>query len=116
MRRSTAGWHLCVQWLDDSTSWQSLKDLKESYPLQVAEYAVAQGIDTEPAFNWWVPFVLGKRERIIKLVKRRQARYLKRSFKFGIEVPSTVKEAYEIDKRNGNILWADAIKKEMANV
>jgi hypothetical protein len=63
-----------------------------------------------------VPFVLGKRERIIKLVKRRQARYLKRSFKFGIEVPSTVKEAYEIDKRNGNTLWADAIKKEMANV
>jgi hypothetical protein len=82
----------------------------------VAEYAVAQGIDTEPAFNWWVPFVLKKRERIIKLVKRRQARYLKRSFKFGIEVPSTVKEAYEIDKRNGNTLWADAIKKEMANV
>jgi len=116
MRRSTAGWHLCVQWLDGSTSWQSLKDLKESYPLQVAEYAVAQGIDTEPAFNWWVPFVLKKRERIIKLVKRRQARYLKRSFKFGIEVPSTVKEAYEIDKRNGNTLWADAIKKEMANV
>ena len=49
-------------------------------------------------------------------MKRRQARYLKRSFKFGIEVPSTVKEAYEIDKRNGNTLWADAIKKEMANV
>jgi hypothetical protein len=30
MRRSTVGWHLCVQWLDGSTSWQSLRDLKES--------------------------------------------------------------------------------------
>jgi hypothetical protein len=44
MRCSTVGWHLCVQWLDGSTSWQTLKDLKESYPLKVAEYAVTQGI------------------------------------------------------------------------
>ena len=28
MQQSTAGWHLCVQLLDGSTSWQSLKDLK----------------------------------------------------------------------------------------
>ena len=27
LRRSTPGWHLCVQWKDGSTSWQSLKDL-----------------------------------------------------------------------------------------
>jgi len=30
MRRNTVGWHLCVQWFDGSTSWQSLKDLKET--------------------------------------------------------------------------------------
>ena len=113
MRRSTVGWHLCVQWLDGSTSWQSLRDLKESYPLQVAEYAVTQGIDSEPAFNWWVPFVLKKRERIIKAVKGREAKYLKRCVKFGIEVPRTVREALELDRKNGNTLWADAIKKEM---
>ena len=58
MRRSTIGWNLCVQWLDGSTSWQSLKDLEESYPLKVAEYAVMQGIENKPAFNWWVAFVL----------------------------------------------------------
>jgi hypothetical protein len=113
MRRSTVGWHLCVQWLDGSTSWQTLKDLKESYPLEVAEYAVTQGIENEPAFNWWVTFVLKKRERIIKAVKGRTAKYLKKCFKFGIEVPRTVKEAYELDRKNGNTLWADAIRKEM---
>ena len=30
-------------------------------------------------------------------------------------MPKSVKEAYEIDRDNGNTLWADAIKKEMAN-
>ena len=27
-RRSTAGWHLCFQWKDGSTSWCKLSDLK----------------------------------------------------------------------------------------
>jgi hypothetical protein len=31
-----------------------LKDLKESNPVEVAEYAVANKIDDEPAFAWWV--------------------------------------------------------------
>jgi hypothetical protein len=51
LRWSTVEWHLCIQWKDGSTSWQPLKDLKEAYPLAVAEYAVSQGIDNEPAFN-----------------------------------------------------------------
>ena len=75
-----------------------------------------QGIDNKPAFNWWVNFVLKKRERIIKLVKGRQAKYLKKCFKFGIEVPTSVQQALEFDKKNGNTLWADAIKREMDNV
>jgi hypothetical protein len=115
LRRSTVGWHLCVQ-KDGSTSWQSLKDLKEAYPVAVAEYAVAQGIDDEPAFNWWVRAVLHKRKHIIALVKKRSTRFLKKTHKFGIEVPRSVAEAYALDKRNGNTLWADSIAKEMQNV
>ena len=87
LRRSTVGWHLCVQWKDGSTSWQSLKDLKEAYPVAVAEYAIAQGIEDEPAFNWWVHHLLRKREHIIALVKKRSTRFLKKTHKFGIEVP-----------------------------
>ena len=116
LRQSTVGWHLCVQWKDGSTSWQSLKDLKEAYPVAVAEYAVAQGIDDEPAFNWWVHHVLRKREHIIALVKKRSTRFLKKTHKFGIEVPRSVAEAYALDKKNGNTLWADSIIKEMKNI
>jgi len=38
-----------VKWKDESTSWETLADLKESFPIQVAEYAVCQSIDNEPA-------------------------------------------------------------------
>ena len=114
--KSTIGWQLCCQWRDGSTSWQDLSLLKESHPIQTAEFAVAQGIDAEPAFNWWVPHTLKKRAAIIKLARSRNARYLKKTHKFGIELPKSVVHALELDRQNGNTLWADAIAKEMKDV
>jgi hypothetical protein len=113
---STVGWQLCCQWKDGSTSWESLADLKESHPIETAEYAVTKGLGHEPAFNWWVSHVLKKRDQIISLVRRKTIRYLKRTHKFGIEIPKTVKKALALDRKNGNTLWVDAIAKEMREV
>ncbi len=115
-RRNTIGWELCCQWKDGSTSWECLADLKESHPLETAEFAVTAGIDHEPAFNWWVPHTLKKRDRIISMVKWLPVRYLKRTHKFGIEVPKTVAEARALDHKNGNNFWMDAIAREMCEV
>jgi hypothetical protein len=41
---------------------------------------------------------------------------LKRTHKFGIEVPKTTKEALEVDKKNGNTFCADAIAKETKDI
>ena len=106
-------WKLCVEFKDGSTSWIRLAEMKESFPVETAEYAVAVGIEDEPAFCWWVPHVLKTRDRIMPTVK---SRYHKRTHKFGIEVPTTVARALEIDTENGNTLWTDAIAKEMTNV
>jgi hypothetical protein len=65
---------------------------------------VTQGIDHKPAFNWSGSFLL---------FTKRTPCYLKRTHKFGIEVPKTVKEALAPDRKNGNTLWADAIAIEM---
>jgi hypothetical protein len=116
MKHSTIGWQVCCQWKNGSTSWKNLADLKDSHPLETAEYAVTQGIDHEPAFNWWVPHVLKKRDQIISLVRKWTTCYLKRTHKLGIEVSKTVKEALALDRKNGNTLWVDAIAKEMKDV
>ena len=73
-------------------------------------------IDTEPAFSYWVTHTLKKRDSIISLVKKRETRYLKKTHKFGIDMPKTVKEAAELDAKNGDTKWMDEISKEMANV
>jgi hypothetical protein len=49
-------------------------------------------------------------------MQKQNPRNLKRTHKFGIEVPRTVKEALELDKKNGDTFWADAIAKEMKDI
>ena len=112
-RETTVGWELLVQWKDQSTTWVSLKDMKEAYPVQSAEYAAQARIAEEPAFAWWAPHTLRKRNRILAKVK---SKYWIRTHKFGIKIPKSVQEAREFDAENGNTYWWDSIMKEMRNV
>jgi hypothetical protein len=113
LRKSTKGWKLLVAWKDGSEQWIPLSVMKESNPIEVAEFAIAKGIADESAFCWWVPYTLRKRDRIISAVKARVKRV---THKYGVEIPRTVEEAYKLDEKNGNTLWRDAINKEMANL
>ena len=112
-RMTTRGWKLLVEWKDGNSSWVSLNDMKDSYPLETAEYSVMNKISTEPAFAWWVPHVLRKRSRIINKVK---SKYWKRTHKYGIRLPHSVEEALRIDEETGTDFWRMAIEKEMKNV
>ena len=113
IRKTTIGWQLLVRWHDGSEHWVPLSILKECNPVEVAEYAQARGIETEPAFAWWVPYTLRKRDVIVAAVT---ARPRKITHKYGIEIPRSVRHAHELDKANGNDYWARALKKEMSNV
>ena len=112
-KMTTKGWEICVQWKDGSTSWIALKDIKNSYPIEVARYAISNKIDDEPAFAWWVPYTLRKVQAIVSKLK---SKYWQRTHKYGIKIPKSAKEAYTIDKENGNTYWADAIKTEMIKI
>ena len=112
-RITTQGWRLLVEWKDGTTSWVPLTDLKESYPIQTAEYAVNNKLDDEPAL-WWVDATLRKRHRIIKKVK--SAKYWKRTHNYGIRLPHSVEEALMIDAETGTDFWRKSIEKEMGNV
>ena len=111
--RTLKGWHVLARWKGGMMEWVELKDMKDSYPVEMAEFAVAYQIQEEPVFAWWVPYTMKKRNRIISKIKSKD---WQKTHKYGVHMPKSVKEAYEIDKGNGNTLWDDAIKKEMANV
>jgi hypothetical protein len=117
MRQTTVGWSFLVQWSDGTRQWIDLKLLKESNPVQVGEYVISRGIQDEPAFAWWVPYTMRKRDVIVAAIK---SRLKKTSHKYGIEMPmpaktteDAVRNAKELDRKNGNTFWMDALSKEM---
>ena len=91
----------------------SLKALKESNPIEVAEYAQANLINKSPAFWWWAPHILRKRDTIVSKIK---SKYWRTTNKFGIRLPKTAAEALQIDKETGTDFWRKAIEKELKKV
>ena len=112
-KKTTTGWDLEIEWKDGSSSWISLKEMKNSNPVEVEQYAIDNRIDHEPAFDWWAQDIIKKKKRLIKMS---QSHRLRTGYKFGLRVPNSVEEALEIDRERGDTLWQDAINKEMTNV
>ena len=113
LRQTTIGRKLLIQWKDGSKDWTPFKILKESNPAEVAEFVVTRGISYEPKFSWWVPFFLKKRDRIIDTAN---SRLIKKTHKFGIEVPMSIQHTKLLDAKNGFTLRQDAIAKDMYQV
>ena len=113
LRKTTAGWWLLVRWKDENETWMKLSDMKESYPIETADYAISRGIDNEPAFDWWVVPTLKRRKAIVAALKTRmrQTRH-----KYGIEIPTSIEHAKELDQNDGSDFWMKALAKEMYNV
>ena len=113
MRKSTVGWNLLIAWKYGSKQWIFLLDMKESNLIEVAKFSTAHGISDEPAFVWWVPHTLQKRDKNNSAVKS----WVKQTTqKYGEDVPLSVEESYSLDTKNGNTLWRDALNKEISNL
>ena len=110
-----------MQWLD-------IKYLKTLYPLQLAEYTVANNINEKPAFNWWFKDTLCTRYRISSRIKRHSVyedaagqgeakkKYWRTSHKFGIKQLKIVEDTLDIDRKMGTDFQGKAIMKEIKNV
>ena len=113
LRKTTKGWYLLLLWKNGKEQYVPLKLLKESNPVEAAEYARANNLVDDPAFAYGAPYVLRKRDRILLVVN---ARIKQATHKYGVEVPTSVEHAKRIDASNANTFWTDAINKEMRQV
>jgi hypothetical protein len=100
---STKAWRICVMWNNNSTSWHPLADIKNSFPVQLAQYAISNKLDQDTAFRWWIKPTLKHKESFLKAVK---SKYSSRTHKFGIRVPTSVEEALAINKETNTTFLA----------
>jgi len=70
--------------------------MKESYPVEVAEYITSRKLETEPTFIWWLKKTLKKRNHAINKVK---SHHFLKTHKYSIEVPTSIDHALRLDKK-----------------
>ena len=87
--------------------------MKESHPVEMAEFVMARGISDKPAFCWWVPYPLKKKDPIISAINTIVRKVTR---KHGIEILTGVEHTKELDRHNDNTMWMDTLAKEMYNV
>ena len=62
-----------------------MSDLKESLPIQLAEYTLNKNLADKAAFRWWVHKVIQRAKRDLKAVKSNK--YWLRTHKYSVELP-----------------------------
>ena len=87
--------------------------MKESCPLETAEFPKVRGIHDEAALGWCVPYTLKKSDAIFSAMR---THVQKTTHKNGIELPTSVEHAKEINNKNKNTMRMDALANEMFNV
>ena len=112
-KKTTKSHHKLFKQNDGSSRWKIFKDIKDSYPAQLATFAIKNGLDKESAFAWWIPYFTRKNKRIVQKLK---IKYRSRTHTLGIRMPKTFTAEIDIDKESGNTLWWDAMMLEMKNV
>jgi len=74
-RHTTKGWRFHVTWKDGTTSYVPLREMKNTFPVETADYVIGNQLDKESAFSWWVPHVKHKRERMISKLGKSKTKY-----------------------------------------
>ena len=107
------GWFLKILWQSGEITWEPLSSIKEDLPYEAAQYTADHNLLREKAFTKWAPYLLRKVNRWIRATRWRKKN---NCYKFGVEIPRNVAHSLELDRKNGNNFWRDAISAEIGTL
>ena len=103
------------QWKDPNKSltWVDMSALALQDPVPILRYAKTKHLLSDIHFRHLVNYCTG--EAPSNLARAFKAKIMPGTpkYKFGVQVPVGLKQAFALDKRNGNNDWENAIKKEL---
>ena len=98
----------CVlKWKYVTTYWVSMKDIKDSQPVELDEYETSADIKHDPSFAWWVSYMIKEQDRILGKVK---SNYWLITHKCVLRVTKYIVEVKQIDEENINTLFINSIQ------
>jgi hypothetical protein len=114
--RNTSTNHKClVEWNDinKSQSWVNFFALSLSDPTPVILFARKQNLLNRMPFNHLIQYCKTKSSVDIARIHKASTNPTSIKYKFGVQVPKGIKNAINLDKKNGNNLWEEAIKTDL---
>ena len=114
---------LKVKWHGDTKpTWEKLATIKRDDPLMTAEYIYENKLQEKIWQLKWARRLIFKVKSTQKKIQEnidiqnRQSKRMKKEhdIMFGVKIPNNIDECFEFDKINGNNLWIEAIRKELA--
>jgi hypothetical protein len=100
-----------VEWEDVSKTYESLDIIIKDDPVLARKLRLRK----QSLGYACLKHVAKGRQRLIQQAKVNRPQKGK-EYNFGILVPRNVKDAFELDKANGNSLWKDAMTKDIDNI
>jgi len=116
-RYKGSSYNVLVEWEDGSTTYEPLATIAADDPVTVALYAKDKGLLDTPGWKR-LKRIANREKKLIHMVKQAHLKSLRHAicYKYGYQIPRTVKEAFELDKKNGNTFWEDAITLELLQI
>jgi hypothetical protein len=112
-----SSYNVMVEWEDGSTTYEPLHVMAADDPVSLARYAKDKGLLNLPG---WKRFksIARNDKKLKRMINQAQLKSFRHSirYKYGYQVPRTPKEAVEIDAKNGNTAWQDAMALELAQL
>ena len=105
-----------VKWRGGDTQWINMDDVRVHDPVAVIKYGEKENLLRTHGWEWIQAFLPMEEEVLLMTSAMNAATKDGHKYKFGIRVPSSVKEALALDRVNGNSFWEDAIRTELKQI
>jgi hypothetical protein len=104
-----------VLWSNGEKTWEKIGLIREDDPITLARYAQMNNLLGQEGWRWAKAYAQDPQKMIRMVTNVMVTKTKKRApkYKFGVNVPKSVRQAQEYDTGNGNTLWSEAIQKEM---
>ncbi len=116
-RYNGSAYNVLIEWEDGTSTYEPLDIVAKDDPVTCATYAKENGLLDTPG---WKRFkrLASRKDKYIRMCKAAKRKSLREGdvYKFGVQIPRHVKQAKEIDAKNNNTFWQDAMDHELAQL
>ena len=104
-----------IQWMNGDTGWVTMESMRLQDPMVLIKYAIQKRLCHLD--EWiWVKEYLEPNTSLHAIIQIMKATRDEPRYKFGVEVPSSVKHALHLDEMNHDNLWRTAIDMELKQI